>query len=94
MNQNLQKLESIQERDIDLLLLEELNVNADFTQWFVHQCELPSLSTFKGTWHSISDFGLGETDLFESLIKPTGCICPYREQARRFIPRSVVPALH
>ncbi len=28
----------------------------------IHQFELPSRSTFEGAWHSISDFGLGETD--------------------------------
>lgn len=66
MKQNCQKLESIQERDIDLLLMEELNVNNAFADWIIKKLELPSPSTFEGAWHSISEFGLGETDLLLS----------------------------
>lgn len=61
-----QKVESIQERDIDLLLLEELYADTAFLDWMINKLQLPRLSTFKGAWRSISDYGLGETDILIS----------------------------
>ncbi|MBN2732392.1 MAG: PD-(D/E)XK nuclease family protein [Balneolaceae bacterium] len=57
-------VETIQERDIDLLLLEEIKCNRKFTDWII-------LNTFKrskeynfiGAWHSLSQIRLGESDL-------------------------------
>jgi len=66
MKPEIQPIESIHERDIDLILLEELNTNNYFANWFVRQLELPELTKTIGTWRSISDFGLGETDLLLS----------------------------
>ena len=63
MDAEMLPVEAIQERDIDLLLLEELNVSKTFTLWFVEQLALPSLTAHQGAWKSISDFGLGETDI-------------------------------
>ena len=58
------KVEAVTERDVDLLLLEELNVSDDFSTWFYSTVtknnDKPS---FKGAWHSISDPVLGESDL-------------------------------
>lgn len=59
-------IESIQERDVDLLLLEELYCNESFCEWFVQELGLPLLKEKIGIWRSISDFGLGETDLLFS----------------------------
>jgi len=55
---------SIAERDIDLLILEELSVSEEFREWFssrvfgepIYQSEI-------GAWHSVSDSQLGESDL-------------------------------
>ena len=54
-------LVSVGERDIDLLLMEEFHVDADFVSWF---CSLLGISNvqFAGAWHSVSDTD-GETDL-------------------------------
>ncbi len=58
------KVEAVTERDVDLLLLEELNVSDDFSTWFYSTVtknnDKPSS---KGAWHSISDPVLGESDL-------------------------------
>ena len=58
------KVEAVTERDIDLLLLEELNVSDDFPAWLYSTVtknnDKPSS---KGAWHSISDPALGESDL-------------------------------
>ena len=65
---------SIAERDIDLLVMEELSVSTEFREWFssrvfgepIYQSEI-------GTWHSVSDVQLGESDLvflFEAVDGP------------------------
>src|SRR6218665_3187853 len=59
-------IESIQERDIDLILLEELSTDNTFCEWFVKQTALPKLVSINGAWRSISAFGLGETDILFS----------------------------
>lgn len=66
MNQSLLPVESIQERDLDLLLLEELSSDRSFREWFVNALNLPPVDSFLGAWKSISAFGLGETDLLFS----------------------------
>lgn len=52
---------SVQERDIDLLLMEEFQVSDEFVSWFCDCIGLESVE-FLGAWHSVSD-GDGETDL-------------------------------
>ena len=56
-------LEAVTERDIDLLLFEELTANSRFAQWFAKkicpELELVSISV----WHSLTDAELGESDL-------------------------------
>ncbi|MCX2743342.1 PD-(D/E)XK nuclease family protein [Mangrovivirga sp. M17] len=59
-------VESIRERDVDLILLEELYADNSFCEWFVAQLSLPTLTSVNGAWRSISDFGLGETDVLFS----------------------------
>lgn len=57
-------LASIAERDIDLLLVEELTVNPEFGDWF--SSRVFGRAVFKealGTWHSVTDAALGESDL-------------------------------
>jgi len=61
--------ESIQERDIDILLLEELNVNEFFCEFFLKNIGLPELNKNNIAWKSVSDFGIGETDILFSYEK-------------------------
>ena len=58
-------LRSITERDIDLLILEDLHVSDEFREWFVKKCysELQRIFEFVGAWHSVSHIHLGESDL-------------------------------
>jgi hypothetical protein len=62
--EKINKVEAVTERDIDLLLLEELNVSDEFSTWFYSNVtknnDKPSS---KGAWHSIPDPALGESDL-------------------------------
>ena len=55
-------LRSVEERDVDLLLLEEFHIDPSFVQWFGQQVGLTTGPIFDGAWHSISDQD-GETDL-------------------------------
>lgn len=59
-------VESIQERDIDLILLEELSTDISFCEWFIKKLNLPKLNSINGAWKSITAFGLGETDVLFS----------------------------
>lgn len=43
---------AVQERDSDLLLLEELHATPDFAQWWCEQLGLQDAS-FDGAWHSV-----------------------------------------
>ncbi len=56
-------LESVRERDIDLLLIEELHVEPAFQRFIVKNI-LPKfeITSFKGAWHSISTYN-GESDI-------------------------------
>ena len=58
------KIEAVTERDIDLLLLEELNVSESFCRWLSERTSMPvaTIDSF-GAWHSISDASLGQSDL-------------------------------
>ena len=68
MKNNILPVESIQERDIDLILLEEFNVDKGFCNWFIDKLKLPLFEKSNIAWRSISDFGLGETDILFSYI--------------------------
>lgn len=61
-------IESIRERDIDLLLIEEFNSSNKFIDYFFKRCNLPSCDKFIGAWRSITEFGLGETDILIEYI--------------------------
>lgn len=54
-------LEAVEERDIDLLLMEEFHVSDEFVAWFCARLGLPEANPV-GAWHSVSDVD-GETDL-------------------------------
>jgi hypothetical protein len=60
-----QFLECVAERDIDLLVLEELHVSPPFREWFLSQSVGVGVDSFHfvGAWHSISHISLGESDL-------------------------------
>jgi hypothetical protein len=59
-------VESILERDVDLILLEELITDNSFCEWFVNELNLPRFLSVNGAWRSILGFGLGETDILFS----------------------------
>jgi hypothetical protein len=62
--ENVSKIEAVTERDIDLLLLEELNVSDEFALWLYSEVTGKNdARSCKGAWHSISDPSLGESDL-------------------------------
>lgn len=63
MNQGLLPIEAIRERDVDIILLEELSADLDFCHWLIDEVGSPELKERIGAWRSISDHGLGETDL-------------------------------
>ncbi|MEQ8882686.1 MAG: hypothetical protein RLO12_03580 [Fulvivirga sp.] len=57
-------VEAVQERDTDLLVLEELKCNRNFTDWVLTKTiGQPSSYDLIGAWHSLSQVGLGESDL-------------------------------
>ncbi len=57
-------LEAVAERDIDLLILEELIVSQDFARWFYLENHLVPPSHGKAkAFHSVSDAELGESDI-------------------------------
>lgn len=54
----------IAERDVDLVVLEELTVSEEFRHWFAARVYgEPTYESAIGTWHSLSDTQLGESDL-------------------------------
>lgn len=65
---------SIAERDVDLLVLEELSVSDEFREWFSSRIfGEPIFQNKIGAWHSVTHFQLGESDLvflFEALEGP------------------------
>ena len=57
------KIESVLERDTDLLILEEWSVNSEFAHWLLKQLSITQkFSSFEG-WHSVTDPQYGESDL-------------------------------
>ena len=66
MEKTIIPVESIRERDVDLILLEEFSTDLSFCKWFTETCNLPEITEYLGAWRSITDFGLGETDLLVS----------------------------
>lgn len=64
---------NITERDIDLLMLEELLVSMPFANWFVSEItRQQTLIKIIGAWHSVSDALLGESDLIVKYTSETG----------------------
>jgi hypothetical protein len=57
---------TVEERDIDLLLMEEFHVSSAFVSWFAVQVRVGD-ATFAGAWHSVSDTD-GETDLLLRVV--------------------------
>lgn len=74
INQDLLPVESIQERDIDMLLLEELIVNPAFVVWLIPKLEIEDIVSFNGVWKSVSGIGMGETDILISYNSAIGII--------------------
>jgi hypothetical protein len=66
MEKNILPVESIRERDVDLILLEELETDNSFCEWFINELNLPKITENLGSWRSITAFGLGETDILFS----------------------------
>lgn len=69
---------SIAERDVDLLVMEELSVSTEFREWFSSRIfGEPMYQSELGAWHSVSDAQLGESDivfLFEAIGGPRTAI--------------------
>ncbi len=63
MLQQLRLFQSVNERDIDLLVLEKLNVSDSLAKWFVCLVleELIPVKTLSA-WHSVIDANLSESD--------------------------------
>lgn len=60
----LARLSSVQERDIDLLIVEELSSNDEFADWLVARTWGPDkLGAAFGTWHSVNRGTHGESDI-------------------------------
>lgn len=69
-----QRFAAIQERDIDLLVVEELVVSAEFDAWIVDQItpRQVEFETFIDAWHSVHDSELGESDIEFGFTDSTG----------------------
>ena len=94
---DLEMVETVTERDIDLLVLEELHSSTEFLSWFAERCSIPKNGQcdLLGAWHSVTDGSLGESDLVLLLrISPEKRFCilienkinapPQPEQALRY----------
>ncbi len=64
MKDMLLPVESVQERDIDFLLIEEFLASRRFVDYFTKTLELPDCDIIVDVQRSVNDFGLGETDVF------------------------------
>lgn len=66
-------LESVRERDIDLLFLEEWNTNPSFSEWFLNKM-LNECNKYKKVvgFHSVVQDNLGKTDLYLEYQETTG----------------------
>lgn len=58
-------IEAVYERDIDLLLLEEMYSSTEFQDWLINKVFGTGnvAHKFQGAWHSVTDSELGESDL-------------------------------
>ena len=67
-------LEVVYERDIDLLLLEELRSDERFARWFYGQAwgDGHPKASLSRAWHSLCDSQLGESDLVAVYVTPNG----------------------
>ena len=55
---------SVVERDIDLVVMEELSVSDEFRDWFSSRVySTPVFQSAIGVWHSVVDGALGESDI-------------------------------
>lgn len=65
----------LSERDIDLLVLEEMIVSSSFREWFATKVSLVAspAATFLGARHSVWDPALGESDLIALWCQADGC---------------------
>lgn len=64
---------SVAERDIDLLVLEELSVSERFRKWFSALVfGEPVYKSNLGAWHSVSSDNLGESDLLFLFVADNG----------------------
>ena len=57
------KIEAVSERDIDLLILEELTVSQEFAQFFVNEVGFKNELKSREVYHSVTESDLGESDL-------------------------------
>ena len=57
------KIEAVSERDIDLLMLEELTVSLEFTQFFLNMVGQKNDIKSRAVYHSVTESDLGESDL-------------------------------
>ena len=64
-------LEAVSERDVDLLILEEMSVNRTFIEAFLAEVDVGDLKQWK-VFHSVTDSALGETDLLVKLMLEGG----------------------
>lgn len=64
------KLETVREKDIDLVLLEEFHVSPLFQEWFF-DLVVGEDGTFENAWRSVTRFN-GESDLEVAYTKSTG----------------------
>jgi hypothetical protein len=58
-----QSIEAVTERDVDLLILEELLSKTGFTEWLASRTGMSAGSNFINAWHSVSLESDGESDL-------------------------------
>lgn len=70
--EDLNFIESVTERDIDLLILEELTVSFDFFEWFAGKICNKDVERVIGVWHSITDKRFGESDLASIFVTKDG----------------------
>ncbi|MDI4634717.1 hypothetical protein J7U46_16775 [Pelomonas sp. V22] len=64
---------SIQERDVDLLIVEELSSSDEFADWLVARTwGLKKFSSSVGAWHSVTSGSLGESDAVFVFISHDG----------------------
>src|SRR5450759_1486616 len=73
MNARAISIEAIYERDVDLLLLEELSVSSEFASWLVDQPDLSEITfgSLDSVQHSVVDQGC-ESDLILIFLDTSG----------------------